>query len=141
MNDVYMKKAFLQAQKAFAIDEIPVGCVIVCKNKVIACGYNKKESEKNAILHAEIVAINIACQKLGTWRLDNCEMYVTLEPCMMCMGAIIESRIKKVYYGVKNNNEQMYSKSNVGKFAELFCLNDSQCSTILSDFFINKRKK
>lgn len=141
MNDVYMKKAFLQARKAFSIDEIPVGCVIVCKNKVIACGYNKKESKKNAILHAEIVAINNACQKLGTWRLDNCEMYVTLEPCMMCMGAIIESRIKKVYYGVKSNNEQMYSKNDVSKFVELFCLNDSQCSTILSDFFVNKRKK
>lgn len=141
MNDVYMKKAFLQARKAFSIDEIPVGCVIVCKNKVIACGYNKKESKKNAILHAEIVAINNACQKLGTWRLDNCEMYVTLEPCMMCMGAIIESRIKKVYYGVKNNNEQMYSKNDVSKFVELFCLNDSQCSAILSDFFVNKRKK
>lgn len=141
MNDVYMKKAFLQARKAFSIDEIPVGCVIVCKNKVIACGCNKKESKKNAILHAEIVAINNACQKLGTWRLDNCEMYVTLEPCMMCMGAIIESRIKKVYYGVKNNNEQMYSKNDVSKFVELFCLNDSQCSAILSDFFVNKRKK
>lgn len=141
MNNYYMEKALLKAKKAFFSDEIPVGCVIVLKNKIIACGYNKKECKKNCLLHAEIVAIEKACRKLKTWRLDDCEMYVTLEPCMMCMGAIIESRIKKVYYGAKSNSEHLYLKDKIHKYVDLYCMNDSECSKILSEFFINKRKK
>lgn len=136
-----MEKALLQAKKAYKNDEIPVGCVIVYKNKVIACGYNKKEGKNNAIMHAEMVAIDKACKKLGNWRLDNCELYVSLEPCMMCMGAIIESRIKNVYYGAKRNNKQLYDKSAITSCVNLIYMNDIECSTILSDFFINKRKK
>lgn len=96
-----MKMALLEAKKAYCEDEIPVGCVIVHKNEIIACGYNEKESKNSAIRHAEIVAIEAACGKLGSWRLDDCDLYVTLEPCMMCLGAIIEARIKNVYFGPK----------------------------------------
>lgn len=136
-----MKKALLQAKKAYKNDEIPVGCVIVYENKIIACGYNKKEGKNNAIMHAEMIAINKASKKMGTWRLDNCELYVSLEPCMMCMGAIIESRIKNVYYGAKQLNKQMYDKDIVTNFVNLVYMKDIECSMILSNFFINKRKK
>ena len=136
-----MKMALLEAKKAYCEDEIPVGCVIVHKNEIIACGYNKKQCKNNALMHAEIIAIDKACKKLGSWRLDNCDIYVTLEPCMMCMGAIIESRIRNVYYGTKNKNEQMYVFNMVDRFVNLYNVNDADCSKILSDFFINKRKK
>lgn len=136
-----MKKAYCEAKKAYKNDEIPVGCVIVCENEIVACGYNKKERKNNALMHAEIIAIDKACKKLGSWRLDNCDIYVTLEPCMMCMGAIIESRIRNVYYGAKNKNEQMYVLNMIDRFVNLYNVNDADCSKILSDFFINKRKK
>ena len=105
-----MKMALLEAKKAYCEDEIPVGCVIVHKNEIIACGYNEKESKNSAIRHAEIVAIEAACGKLGSWRLDECDLYVTLEPCMMCLGAIIEARIKNVYFGTKNNRNKCMIK-------------------------------
>lgn len=141
MNEYFMKMAYCEAKKAYKNDEIPVGCVIVCENEIVACGYNKKERKNNALMHAEIIAIDKACKKLGSWRLDNCDIYVTLEPCMMCMGAIIESRIRNVYYGTKNKNEQMYVFNMVDRFVNLYNVNDADCSKILSDFFINKRKK
>ena len=141
MKEYFMKKAYCEAKKAYKNDEIPVGCVIVCENEIVACGYNKKERKNNALMHAEIIAIDKACKKLGSWRLDNCDIYVTLEPCMMCMGAIIESRIKNVYYGAKNKNEQMYVLNMIDRFVNLYNVNDADCSKILSDFFINKRKK
>ena len=141
MKEYFMKKAYCEAKKAYKNDEIPVGCVIVCENEIVACGYNKKERKNNALMHAEIIAIDKACKKLGSWRLDNCDIYVTLEPCMMCMGAIIESRIRNVYYGTKNKNEQMYVFNMVDRFVNLYNVNDADCSKILSDFFINKRKK
>ena len=141
MKEYFMKKAYCEAKKAYKNDEIPVGCVIVCENEIVACGYNKKERKNNALMHAEIIAIDKACRKLGSWRLDNCDIYVTLEPCMMCMGAIIESRIRNVYYGTKSKNEQMYVLNMVDRFVNLYNVNDADCSKILSDFFINKRKK
>ena len=141
MKEYFMKKAYCEAKKAYKNDEIPVGCVIVCENEIVACGYNKKERKNNALMHAEIIAIDKACKKLGSWRLDNCDIYVTLEPCMMCMGAIIESRIRNVYYGTKNKNEQMYVLNMIDRFVNLYNVNDADCSKILSDFFINKRKK
>ena len=141
MKEYFMKKAYCEAKKAYKNDEIPVGCVIVCENEIVACGYNKKERKNNALMHAEIIAIDKACKKLGSWRLDNCDIYVTLEPCMMCMGAIIESRIRNVYYGAKNKNEQMYVLNMIDRFVNLYNVNDADCSKILSDFFINKRKK
>ena len=141
MNEYFMKMAYCEAKKAYKNDEIPVGCVIVCENEIVACGCNKKERKNNALMHAEIIAIDKACKKLGSWRLDNCDIYVTLEPCMMCMGAIIESRIRNVYYGAKNKNEQMYVLNMIDRFVNLYNVNDADCSKILSDFFINKRKK
>ena len=141
MKEYFMKMAYCEAKKAYKNDEIPVGCVIVCENEIVDCGYNKKERKNNALMHAEIIAIDKACKKLGSWRLDNCDIYVTLEPCMMCMGAIIESRIRNVYYGAKNKNEQMYVLNMIDRFVNLYNVNDADCSKILSDFFINKRKK
>ena len=141
MNKKKMMLALNEAKKAYKFDEIPVGCVIFKGNEIIACGYNKKESQSNAILHAEMIAIEKACKKLKSWRLDDCVMFVTLEPCMMCMGAILESRIKTVYYGTKSKNEQMYDVDKLSKNIKLFNLNDNECSKILSDFFKNRRKK
>lgn len=141
MKEYFMKMAYCEAKKAYKNDEIPVGCVIVCENEIVACGYNKKERKNNALMHAEIIAIDKACKKLGSWRLDNCDIYVTLEPCMMCMGAIIESRIRNIYYGTKNKNEQMYVFDMIDRFVNLYNVNDADCSKILSNFFINKRKK
>ena len=141
MKEYFMKMAYCEAKKAYRKDEIPVGCVIVCENEILACGYNKKECKNNALMHAEIIAIDKACKKLGSWRLDNCDIYVTLEPCMMCMGAIIESRIRNVYYGTKSKGEQMYVSDKIDGIVNLYYVYDVDCSKILSDFFINKRKK
>lgn len=141
MVEKYMKMALFEAKKAYFEDEIPVGCVIVYKNEVIACGYNEKESKNSAIRHAEIVAIEEACRKLGTWHLDDCDLYVTLEPCMMCLGAIIEARIKNVYFGTRNNSKQMYDKNKIKGVVKLSFVDNDACSKILSDFFVNKRKK
>ena len=136
-----LKTAFEQAKIAYKLDEIPVGCAIYRGNELIACGYNQKEEQNDAILHAEIIAISQACRKLGTWRLDDCELFVTLEPCLMCIGAIIESRIKNVYYGATNKSIQMYDKMFLKPYVSLNFINDSKCSKILSDFFEKKRKK
>ena len=105
-----MKLAYNEAHKAYKREEMPVGAVIVKNGKVIAKGYNKKEKTKNAIMHAEIIAIKKACKKNKDWRLNECTMYVTLEPCIMCMGAIVEARIKNIYCGIKNNKSNIYNK-------------------------------
>ena len=98
-KEKYMKEAIKEAIKAYKIEEVPVGAIIVKDGKIIARAHNKKETKKNATSHAEILAIQKACKKLESWRLTDCEMYVTLEPCSMCAGAILNSRIKKVYIG------------------------------------------
>lgn len=141
MNIEKMKIAVEQAKKAIEFDEIPVGCAIFRGDELISCGYNRKETLNDATLHAEIVAISEACKKISNWRLDDCAIYITLEPCMMCMGAIIESRIKTVYYGTKNNNEQMYDNNRIKSLISIENLNDVECSKLLSDFFKKKRKK
>lgn len=110
MKEKYMKIAFNEAQKAYELGEMPVGAIIVKNGKVISKGYNKKEKTKNAIMHAEIIAINKACKKNKDWRLNDCEMYVTLEPCTMCIGAIVESRIKKIYCGIYNKKSHVYNQ-------------------------------
>jgi len=99
MNIKFMKSALKEAEKAEKINETPIGAVIVKDGKIIARGYNKRETKKNALMHAEIIAINKASKKLGGWRLIGCDIYVTLEPCPMCMGAIISARIENVYFG------------------------------------------
>lgn len=98
-NEKFMREALKEARKAYEKDEIPVGAIIVKDGKIISRAYNSRESSKNAIAHAEVLAIKKACKKLDAWRLLDCEMYVTLEPCPMCAGAIINSRISKIYIG------------------------------------------
>ncbi|MGM9613496.1 MAG: tRNA adenosine(34) deaminase TadA [Butyricicoccus sp.] len=98
-QEKYMKAALKLARKAADEGEVPVGAVVVCDGKIVGRGRNRRETKKNALCHAEIEAINKACKKLGGWRLHRCDLYVTLEPCPMCTGAIINSRIKTLYYG------------------------------------------
>ena len=138
MDDKFLNEALKEARKAYKKDEIPVGCVIVYDGSIVARGHNLRESKQSSLMHAEIMAVDRACKHFNSWRLDDCVMYVTLEPCMMCMGAIIESRIKKVVYGAKNNSEQMYV---CVKNIDLIHANSKECSDILTDFFKNKRKK
>ena len=99
MNVKFMKKAIEQAKKALSADEVPIGAVIVKDGKIIARAFNQMEKTQLATAHAEILAINKACKKLKSWRLDGADMYVTLEPCPMCAGAIVNARIKSVYFG------------------------------------------
>ena len=102
----YMKVAIEQAKIAFKLKEIPVGAVIVQNDKIVSFGFNERERKKNSLLHAEIVAINSACKKLKSWRLLNSTIYVTLEPCIMCAGAIINSKIKKIVFGTKREQNE-----------------------------------
>ena len=138
MDEKFLNEALKEARKAYKKDEIPVGCVIVYDGNIVARGHNLRESKQSSLMHAEIMAVDRACKYFNSWRLDDCVMYVTLEPCMMCLGAIIESRIKKVVYGTKNNSEQMYV---CVKNIDLIHANSKECSDILTDFFKNKRKK
>ena len=98
----FMKEAIRQAKKARALEEVPIGCVIVSDGKIIARGYNRRNTDKNTLSHAELNAIRKASKKLGDWRLEDCTMYVTLEPCQMCSGAIVQARIKRVVVGCMN---------------------------------------
>ncbi len=98
----YMKAALKQAQKAYQLGEVPIGCVIVHEGKIIARGYNRRNTDKNTMAHAEITAINRASKKIGDWRLEECTLYVTLEPCQMCAGAIVQARIPSVVMGCMN---------------------------------------
>ena len=98
----YMKEAIRQAKKAYKIKEVPIGCVIVQGDKIIARGYNKRNTKKNTLAHAELLAINKASKAIGDWRLEDCTMYITLEPCQMCAGAIVQSRMKRVVIGSMN---------------------------------------
>lgn len=148
MKEEFMLEAIQQAKLAQKKDEVPVGAVIVLNNKIIAKAHNLRENKKNALLHAEIVAINKACKKLKSWRLENCELYVTLEPCSMCAGAIINSRIKTVYYGaydkkggacgsVVNLLENKTFNHNPEVFGGIM---EEECGQILTQFFEEKRK-
>ena len=102
IDEKYMKEAIRQAKKAYAIGEVPIGCVIVYEDKVIGRGYNRKTIDKNTLSHAELNAIRKASKKMGDWRLEGCTMYVTLEPCQMCSGAIVQSRMSRVVVGCMN---------------------------------------
>lgn len=144
----YLNEAYKEALKALKIDEVPVGAVIVKDNKIIAKAYNKKEINNDPLGHCEILAIKKACKKLGSWRLNGCELYVTLEPCMMCLGAIIHSRIDKVCYGVKDTrfgaiegNMHLLDEHDFNHHVVYENLNDKKCGKILSDFFKEKRSK
>lgn len=102
VDEKYMKEAIKQAKKAYAIGEVPIGCVIVHDGKIISRGYNRRTIDKNTLAHAELAAIKKASKKLNDWRLEGCTMYVTLEPCQMCSGALVQSRIDRVVVGCMN---------------------------------------
>lgn len=145
----FMELALKEAKKADKKKEVPIGAVIIKNGRVIAVGFNKREKTKNAINHAEIIAIKKACKKLKDWRLENCEMYVTLKPCPMCAGAISNARIKKVYYGAEETNcadnlcEQIFSSTRLNHKVELEKMEEysSICAEILSNFFKKHRQK
>lgn len=101
-DEKYMKEAIKQAKKAYALGEVPIGCVIVYEDKIIGRGYNRRTIDKNTIAHAEMMAIKKASKKMDDWRLEDCTMYVTLEPCQMCSGAIVQARIPEVVIGCMN---------------------------------------
>lgn len=101
-DEKYMKAALKEANKAYLLGEVPIGCVIVCDGKIIGRGYNRRNTDKNTLSHAEITAINKASRKVGDWRLEGCTLYVTLEPCQMCSGAIVQSRMDRVVIGTMN---------------------------------------
>ena len=102
LDEKYMKEAIRQAKKAYALGEVPIGCVIVYDGKIIGRGYNRRNTDKNTLAHAEITAINKASKKIGDWRLEDCTLYVTLEPCQMCAGAIVQARVTRVVMGSMN---------------------------------------
>ena len=101
-DEKYMKAAIREANKAWALGEVPIGCVIVHEDRIIGRGYNRRMVDKNVLAHAEITAIRKACRNMGDWRLEDCTMYVTLEPCPMCAGAIVQARIPRVFIGTMN---------------------------------------
>ena len=143
-----MKEAIKEAIKAEEKGEVPVGAVIVYNGKIISRGHNKREQKKNSLCHAEIIAINNACKKLNNFRLEDCEMYVTLEPCLMCSGAIIQARIKKIVYGASDKKYGMAGtvfnafdlKSNHKVEIENGILKE-ECSELLTNFFKKIRNK
>lgn len=148
-DERYMKEAIKQAKKAYALDEVPIGCVIVQDNKIIARGYNRRNTDKNALAHAEISAIKKASKKIGDWRLEDCTMYVTLEPCQMCAGAIVQSRMKKVVIGAMNpkagcagsviNILQMKQFNHQAEMENGIL--EKECADMLSTFFKELREK
>ena len=148
-KEYYMKQALKEANKALLIDEVPIGCVIVKDDKIIARGFNKRESKNDVTSHAEIETIRKANKKLNSWRLVDCDIYITLEPCIMCMGAIIQSRIANIYYGASDyKGGAVHSSINVLEakninhhpYVEGGIL-EGECSLIITNYFKLKRKK
>ena len=147
-HEYYMKQALKEAEKAYKKLEVPVGAIIVKNGKIIARAHNQKEEKKDATRHAEILAIQKASKKLQSWRLIDCEMYITLEPCSMCAGAIINSRIKKIYIGA--NDEKTGAAGSVLNLFNDYKFNHKvevekgllkkECEKILKDFFKELRK-
>lgn len=145
----FMKEALKEAKKAELIDEVPIGCVIVKDDKIIARGHNVRETKKTPLGHAEIIAIDKASKKLGVWRLQDCDIYITLEPCIMCSGAIIQSRIKHIYYGAKDpkggaieSSINVLETKNINHHPEVTSgILEEECSNIISEYFKRKRIK
>ena len=147
-DEDYMREALLLARKAFELGEVPVGAVAVWDGKIVGRGMNLRETDKNALRHAEIAAIDEACKTLGGWRLWKCDLYVTLEPCPMCAGAIINSRIRRVIYGASDPKA-----GSCGSLVDLFEIPynhkpeivsgvlEEECSGILKEFFSKLREK
>ena len=148
-DEKFMKEAIRQAKKAYALDEVPIGCVIAYEGKIIARGYNRRNTDKNTLSHAELIAIKKASKKLGDWRLEGCTMYITLEPCQMCAGAIIQARVSEVVIG--SMNPKAGCGGSVLNILEMEEFNHQavvrrdvlreECSEMLSQFFKELRKK
>ncbi|MDO5574058.1 MAG: tRNA adenosine(34) deaminase TadA [bacterium] len=146
-DEKYMKAALQQAKKAYQIGEVPIGCVIVYQDRIIARGYNRRNTDKNTLSHAEMTAINRASKKMGDWRLEGCTMYVTLEPCQMCAGATVQSRMDKVVIG--SMSPKAGCAGSVLNILQMEAFNhqveivsgvlEGECSKILSDFFVDLR--
>lgn len=147
-DEKFMRAALDEADKAASLGEVPVGAVVVMNGEIVSAAFNSRETDKNALCHAEIKAIDAACRKLGGWRLHKCDIYVTLEPCPMCAGAIVNSRIKRVVYGARDEK--------AGAFGTKLMLNDydfnhkpvveggvldGECAERLSRFFSTLREK
>lgn len=147
-NVKFMQIAIREAKKAFKNEEVPIGAVIVKDGVILAKSYNKRNKKKLATAHAELTAIEKACKKLGDWRLDGAEIYVTLEPCPMCAGVILNSRIKKVYFGAYEpksgavlSNYKILFKSSLNHTADAEGgILEEECSKLLKDFFKSKRR-
>ena len=144
-DEKYMIEALKEAKKAYKKKEVPIGAIIVRNDKIIARAYNRKEKSQIAIQHAEILAIIKACKKMKNWRLLDCTLYVTVEPCMMCCGAIIQSRIKKIVYRTKNDNfgsvESVDSLLNKYNIEIKNGILEEKCKKIITEFFNKKRKE
>lgn len=148
-DEIYMKEAIKQAKKAYAIQEVPIGCVIVHEGKIIARGYNRRTTDKNPLAHAEISAIRKASKKLEDWRLEECTLYVTLEPCQMCAGAIVQARISRVVVGCMNPKAgcagSVFNLLQVPEFnhqAELVTgVRGEECSQMMKQFFKELRQR
>ena len=148
-DEKFMREAIRQAKKAALAGDVPIGCVIVKEDKIIAGGYNKRNAKKTTLAHAELLAIEKASKKLGDWRLEECTMYITLEPCQMCAGAIVQARIPKVVVGAMN--QKAGCAGSVLNLFQIPAFNhqvefehgvlEEECSAILSDFFRELRKK
>lgn len=148
-DEKYMKEAIRQAKKAEALGEVPIGCVIEYEGKIIGRGYNRRMVDKTVLAHAEIIAIRKACKKMGDWRLEGCTMYVTLEPCPMCAGAIVQARIPTVVIGSMNPKagcagsvmDLLHEDGFNHQVETRIQILGEECSRMLSDFFRQLRKK
>ncbi|MBR1571192.1 MAG: tRNA adenosine(34) deaminase TadA [Lachnospiraceae bacterium] len=148
-DEKYMKMALKEAKKAADINEVPIGCVIVRDDKVIAKAYNKRNSDKNVLSHAELLAIKQACKKTGDWRLEDCTMYITLEPCQMCSGAMVQARLQRAVIGAMNAKAGCAgSVLNILQMQEFNHQVDvtrgvleAECSEMLSKFFADLREQ
>lgn len=148
-DEAYMRLAIVEAKKAEAIDEVPIGAVIVYEDEVIATGFNKRETEQASLRHAELIAIEAANERIGSWRLENCTLYVTLEPCPMCAGALVQSRMERIVYGASDPKAGC-----VGTLMNLVTdkrfnhrvdwtsgVLEAECAALLTNFFRQLRNK
>lgn len=148
MEIKYMKKAIHYAKHSLLSDDVPIGCVIVKNDKIIGYGYNKKEALHSPLAHAEIMAINMASKFLSSYHLEDCDIYVTLEPCLMCVGAILNSRIKNLYFGARNKRfGAVISHQKIEKLitnhmiSYEFGILGRECASLITDFFSDLRKR
>ena len=148
-DEKYMKEAIKQAKKAYDLGEVPIGCIIVYQDKIIARGYNRRNTDKNTLSHAELIAINKASKKIGDWRLEGCILYVTLEPCQMCSGAIVQARIPEVVIGCMNPKAgcagSVLNILDMSEFNHQVSMRkgilEGECSELLTTFFKELRSR